>query len=132
MLNPIYHFEKMREVLNEFEPSRELSLAKTKLEECELWDFDGQVHRCGGPDNCAVCAFETITAQQAAIANGTSINTIRESLGFPPLPVPQETYDEETMVKVFGALTDLGMPGDEVMNCIKALQNAGILFRERK
>lgn len=37
MLNPIYHFEKMRDVLNEFEPSRELSLAKTKLEECELW-----------------------------------------------------------------------------------------------
>lgn len=37
MLNPVYHFEKMREVLDEFQPSRELSLAKTKLEECELW-----------------------------------------------------------------------------------------------
>jgi hypothetical protein len=37
MLNPIYHFDQMREVLAEFEPSRELSLAKTKLEECEMW-----------------------------------------------------------------------------------------------
>lgn len=37
MLNPIYHFDRMRELLGEFEPSRELSLAKTKLEECEMW-----------------------------------------------------------------------------------------------
>lgn len=37
MRNPVYYFEKMRELLDEFEPSRELSLAKTKLEECELW-----------------------------------------------------------------------------------------------
>jgi hypothetical protein len=37
MLNPVYHFEKLREVLDEFQPSRELSLARTKLEECELW-----------------------------------------------------------------------------------------------
>jgi hypothetical protein len=37
MLNSTYHFEKMREVLDEYEPSRELSLAKTKLDECQLW-----------------------------------------------------------------------------------------------
>lgn len=37
MLNPAYQFGKLRDVLGEFEPSRELSLAKTKLEECELW-----------------------------------------------------------------------------------------------
>ena len=36
-LNPIRQFEAMREMLDQFESSRELSLAKTKLEECELW-----------------------------------------------------------------------------------------------
>jgi hypothetical protein len=94
--------------------------------------FEGKVHRCGGPDNCSVCAFETITAQQEAVASGASINAIRAELGFPPFHLKKETYDDETMVKVFGALLETGMPGDEVMSCIRAMQNAGILFRERK
>jgi hypothetical protein len=37
MMNPTYHFDQMRELLNEFEPSRERSLAATKLDECEMW-----------------------------------------------------------------------------------------------
>lgn len=37
MMNPAYHFARMRELLEEYEPSRERSLAATKLEECELW-----------------------------------------------------------------------------------------------
>lgn len=37
MMNPAYHFARMRELLNEYEPSRERSLAATKLDECELW-----------------------------------------------------------------------------------------------
>lgn len=37
MMNPTYHFTRMRELLEEYQPSRELSLAKTKLDECELW-----------------------------------------------------------------------------------------------
>jgi hypothetical protein len=37
MMNPVYHFRKMRELLDEFEPSRERSLAATKLDECEMW-----------------------------------------------------------------------------------------------
>ena len=37
MMNPAYHFKQMRELLREYEPSRELSLASTKLDECELW-----------------------------------------------------------------------------------------------
>lgn len=37
MMNPTYHFAKMRELLSEYKPSRELSLAATKLDECELW-----------------------------------------------------------------------------------------------
>lgn len=36
-MNPAYHFRQMRELLEEYEPSRERSLAATKLDECELW-----------------------------------------------------------------------------------------------
>ncbi len=37
MMNPVYHFGRMRDLLAEYKPSRELSLAATKLDECELW-----------------------------------------------------------------------------------------------
>lgn len=37
MINPVYHFRQMRELLDEYEPSRERSLAATKLDECEMW-----------------------------------------------------------------------------------------------
>ena len=37
MMNPTYHFARMRELLDEHEPSRERSLAATKLDECEMW-----------------------------------------------------------------------------------------------
>jgi len=37
MMNPVYHFTRMRELLDEYQPSRERSLAATKLDECELW-----------------------------------------------------------------------------------------------
>jgi hypothetical protein len=37
MTNPKYFFDQMRELLDEFEPSRERSLAATKIDEAELW-----------------------------------------------------------------------------------------------
>jgi hypothetical protein len=37
MMNPAYHFARMREMLDEYEPSRERSIAFTRLEECEMW-----------------------------------------------------------------------------------------------
>jgi hypothetical protein len=37
MMNSAYHFNRMRELFEEFEPSRERSLAITKLEECQMW-----------------------------------------------------------------------------------------------
>jgi hypothetical protein len=37
MMNPAYHFARMRELLDEYEPSRERSLAATKIDEAELW-----------------------------------------------------------------------------------------------
>jgi hypothetical protein len=36
-MNPKYNFARMRELLGEYEPSRERSLAATKLDEAELW-----------------------------------------------------------------------------------------------
>lgn len=37
MLNPAYHIARMREVIAEHEPSRERSVAVTKLDEMEMW-----------------------------------------------------------------------------------------------
>lgn len=37
MMNPTYHFQRMRDLLEEFKPSRERSLAATKIDEAELW-----------------------------------------------------------------------------------------------
>lgn len=37
MLNPAYHFDRVREMLDEYEPSRERSLVATKIDEAELW-----------------------------------------------------------------------------------------------
>ena len=36
MMNPTYYFGQMRELLDEYEPSRAKSLAATKLDECEF------------------------------------------------------------------------------------------------
>lgn len=36
-MNPAYHFTRMRELFDEFVPSRERPLAITKLDECEMW-----------------------------------------------------------------------------------------------
>lgn len=37
MLNPAYFINRMREVVEEYKPSRERSLAATKLDEFEMW-----------------------------------------------------------------------------------------------
>lgn len=37
MLNPTYFFDRMRDLLEEYKPSRERSLVQTKLDEAELW-----------------------------------------------------------------------------------------------
>jgi hypothetical protein len=37
MMNPAYHISRMRALLEEYKPSRERSLAVTKLDEMELW-----------------------------------------------------------------------------------------------
>jgi hypothetical protein len=37
MMNPKYHIQRCHDLLEEFEPSRERSLAATKLDEFELW-----------------------------------------------------------------------------------------------
>lgn len=37
VMNLAYHFATLREWIDQFEPSRERSLAATKLDECEMW-----------------------------------------------------------------------------------------------
>lgn len=36
-MNPTYHIGRARDLLDEFKPSRERSLAATKLDEFEMW-----------------------------------------------------------------------------------------------
>lgn len=36
-MNPTYHFARVRDLLDEYQPSRERSLAATKLDEAEMW-----------------------------------------------------------------------------------------------
>lgn len=51
----------------------------------------------------------------------------------PTLPAEEELYfDDRTMEKVRMALWRSGMSYDEATDVIHNLQNAGILFRERK
>jgi hypothetical protein len=89
-------------------------------------EFDGQVARCGGPGMCEVCSIEAIQAQQEAHLFTTNQIVISSAI------YSEVTHNEETMIKVFGALLGTGMQGDEVLNCVMAMQNAGILFREVK
>lgn len=37
MKNPDYFFDRLRDVLDDYESSRELALVKTKIDEAELW-----------------------------------------------------------------------------------------------
>jgi hypothetical protein len=37
MTNPVYFIKRVRDLIDEYEPSRERSLAATKLDEFEMW-----------------------------------------------------------------------------------------------
>jgi hypothetical protein len=65
-----------------------------------------QVARCGGPGLCRQCSTE---AQIAQI----------------------ETHDEDTILRVKLALVSSGLSQHQAFDAISAMQNAGILFRER-
>lgn len=41
-------------------------------------------------------------------------------------------HDDGTMMKVFGALVEAGMTGDQAQDAIMKMQNAGIYFREAR
>lgn len=51
MMNPAYLFESLHELLKEFEPSRAVSLAATKLDECELWLSRAEPRKPDGAEN---------------------------------------------------------------------------------
>jgi hypothetical protein len=72
-MNPIYHLNRMRELIDEFEPSRERSLAATKLDECEMW-----LARCTptaeatGRDQRAAVTSELESLRQQLAQTGTA------------------------------------------------------------
>jgi hypothetical protein len=37
MMNPVYHFQRVRDLIEDYKPSRERSLVLTKIDEAELW-----------------------------------------------------------------------------------------------
>lgn len=47
-------------------------------------------------------------------------------------PVQGDRHDEDTLRKVYDALTAEGYETTEVTDMVNAMQNAGILFRERR
>jgi hypothetical protein len=49
-----------------------------------------------------------------------------------PDDVEDETFDEGTILRVFQALRGCGLTEKLAATAINAMQNAGILFRERK
>ena len=54
-----------------------------------------------------------------------------EARGRHLMDVPSEEYhDENTLHKVFGAMVDNGVNGEEAREIINTMQNAGLLFRE--
>lgn len=71
-----------------------------------------RVARCGGIRMCRSCMQD--------VANWET--TKRKEL----------VATEQTMVKVFGSLKKLGLSDEMALNAINAMQNEGILFRERE
>ena len=53
-----------------------------------------------------------------------------EAAGRHIIEQPQEYHDEETMHKVYGALVENGMNGEEAQEALLVMGNRGILFRE--
>jgi len=50
----------------------------------------------------------------------------------PDEPEDEEYHDDETIHKVYDALKLSGLTGERVRDAVSMMQNAGILFRERK
>lgn len=46
--------------------------------------------------------------------------------------VEETTYNEDTLLKVYATLTKYGMTNERAIDAVAAMQNDGILFRERK
>lgn len=65
MMNPTYHFARMHELIDEFQPSRERSLALTKLKECEML-----LRQCKPTE-------EARGRDQSASAPGTTFNVFK-------------------------------------------------------
>lgn len=75
-----------------------------------------------------------ITAKDSAVRAGIRHNTGRAGSVPRPQTVvnpPKLSYDEETLHKVYQALRGRGLSETTVDDCVNAMQNEGILFRER-
>jgi hypothetical protein len=126
MMNPKYHIDRMREVLDEFEPGRERSLAAEKLDECELWltrckptkealerdQASWQLSHCGGPDICSQCAKES-----SAVLQEKQVK-IEGSLAF------------DALLTVLRVLLESGLTETMAVDAIRGMQRANILFRK--
>lgn len=80
---------------------------------------------------------DRIFSAQAALAMELSHDSIsatvsKHSYDDEPTDESNEYFDEGTMFKVIKAITDQHFTHEVAMEMITALQNAGILFRERR
>lgn len=69
-------------------------------------------------------AFDTAGRFQQVSVNSYDNEDIVES--------EPTTYTEDTMMKVHDSLRSSGLDEDRITDIVTALQNAGLLFRERK
>lgn len=65
-----------------------------------------KVYRCGGPGFCTLCSNEAMIARV-------------------------ETHDQDTLLRVQQALISSGLTQYQAFDAISAMQNDGIIFRER-
>lgn len=98
----------------------------------EVWDFEGLVglvvKRPHFVDLDVVWSDGSTTLLRHCVGPMRRIVPADAIEGAPV--TPEETYDEDTMFKVRDALLTV-MPRTQVYGAITAMQNAGILFRER-
>jgi uncharacterized protein len=131
MLNPTYFYDKVQELFAEFKPDFNLEQARLRMMESAMWlGHATPTEEALSRDLAAAPSARLLTPEE------------RPDFDWPTRarnqykPSSLEYVNEDTLIKVFEALVgaDGGyqLSGDHAREAITAMQNAGILFRERQ
>lgn len=85
--------------------------------------------------NCTVSdvdAWDSVWNQFSAMASRLGGQSIATDINVSSEQIPDETdFDEQTLFKVSCGLREAGLTETQVVDAISAMQNNGVLFRER-